>query len=252
LAVVAVAPGTEAPADGPHEGRPPSGLFPSPAPPQGSVLPPELGARTTTIDLSGGLTSTAPLPRPHPGAVPLRKIVGARASSGRWSARARRTAHVGGWLTGTAVVGVGLFTLWVLLFSTISGGDVLDGNPLPKPARQDTPAREAGVNPGPATTIAPTAGPSSIPPARSAAASTHGGSGKNATSGPTSGGTASSGSGRNGADDPPGDDAGGNRAAPTVTATSGGGSGSGSGSGGGSGSGSGSGGGSGGGHGADD
>lgn len=243
--MVAVAPGAEAPADGPYEGRPPSelgGLF-SPSP--GSAVPPELGARTTTIDLSGGMTATAPLPRPHLGAVPLRKIVGARASTGRWPARARKAAHVGGWLTGTAVVGIGLFTLWVLLFSTISGGDVLDGNPLPKPAKQDAPAREAGVNPAPATSVAPTAGPSVVPPAKSAEA-THGGSGRSAT--PTSGGSASSGSGRNGAGDKTG------TSAPTVKATSGGGSGSGgSGSGGGSGggSGSGSGGGSGG-HGADD
>jgi hypothetical protein len=209
-------------------------------------VPPELGARTTTIDLSGGMAATAPLPRPHLGAVPLRKIVGARASSGRWSARARKAAHVGGWLTGTAVVGIGLFTLWVLLFTTISGGDVLNGNPLPKPAKQQAPAREAGVNPAAATTVAPTAGPSVVPPAKSAEA-THGGSGRSVR--PTSGGSASGGSGRNGADRRTGASA-----APEATAGGGSGSGSGgSGSGGGSGggSGSGSGGGSGG-HGADD
>jgi hypothetical protein len=230
LAVVAVAPGAAAPADGPAERGSPDDTFG----PRTAGTPPEV--RVTTINLSGDPVASA-----VPGTrVPLRHIVGARASSGRWLARGRRTMRVGGWLAGTATVGVGLFTLWVLLFSTISGGDVWLGRPLDKPASRNEQVQNA-VDP-PASSVAPTsAAPLSSAPASSGAPKPASG---------TSSGTSGSGSGRNGADDPPGDDAGGAGAtAPATGATSGGGSGPSSGSGG-SGSG-GSGGLSGGGHGAD-
>jgi hypothetical protein len=234
LAVVAVAPGASAPADGPAERGSLDDVFG----PRTAGTPSE--ARVTTINLSGDAVASA-----VPGTrVPLRHIVGARASTGRWLVRGRRTMRVGGWLAGTATVGVGLFTLWVLLFSTISGGDVWLGRPLDKPASRNEQVQNA-VDP-PAGSAAPTsAAPLSTAPAGSGAAKP--------TSGKSSG-TSGSGSGRNGADDPPGDNAGGARAtAPATGATPGSGSGSGSGSGGsGSGGGSGSSGGSsGGGHGAD-
>jgi hypothetical protein len=225
LAVVAVAPGASAPADGPAERGSLDDMFG----PRTAGTPPE--ARVTTINLSGDAVASA-----EPGTrVPLRHIVGARASTGRWLARGRRTMRVGGWLAGTATVGVGLFTLWVLLFSTISGGDVWLGRPLEKPASRDQQVQNA-VDP-PVSSVAPTsAAPPSTTPAGSGA--------PKPTSGKSSGtsGTSGSGSGRNGADDPPGDDAGGARAtAPATGATPGGGSGRGSGSGGsGSGGGSGS------------
>jgi hypothetical protein len=238
LTVVAVAPGASAPPDGPPEREPSTDAFAGRPP----GAPSE--ARTTTIDLSGAAAAAPPPGGQRLGAVPLRHIVGARASDGRWLVRARRTVRVGGWLAGTAVVGTGLFTLWVLLFSTISGGDVLDGNPLPRHDGNTVSVQENGVTP-PASTVAPTtpAAKTSAPAAKTVPSPTSGKGRTSATSG--------SGSGRNGADDPPGDDAGGARnTAPTVPATGGGGSGRGSGSSGGGGSGSG-GGSSGGGHGAD-
>jgi hypothetical protein len=208
-------------------------------------------ARTTTIHLSGAVTPADPVPGRRPGAVPIRDIVGARPRSGRWPARARRTARVGSWLVAAATVSAGLFALWLLLFSTVSGGDVWLGHPL-SPAKQDQPARQNAVDP--AGSGAASAGPGTAPPKPSAAAASpaaatpkpsagassgHGGSGSGSATAsggtPTSGGTGTSGgtstSGGSGADDPAGDDSGG---------TSG--SGSGSGSSGGSGSGSGSGG----------
>jgi hypothetical protein len=170
------------------------------------------------------------------GVVPLRHIVGARPPTGRWRAHARRSARIGGWLVGAATVSAGLVALWVLLFTSVSGGDVWLGRPL-APSRHDENATQQNAVPG-----APGAGslrPSSTaPPKPSASAATkatstvpsptsgkgHGGSAATTTG---SGGTGVS--GRNGADDPPTDDAGGSRAtAPTTGTTSGSGSGSGS------------------------
>lgn len=251
--MVAVAPGAAAPPDGPSgdgsleslfEGRGEAGARAGSAGRARSGGP---EARTTTIDLS---TAADPVPRRR-GVVPLRRIVGARPPSGRWQARARRSARIGGWVAAAATVSAGLVALWVLLFTTVSGGDVWLGRPL-TPTKHDENASQqdpAPASPG-AGSLQPTA---STPPKPSATAATKAATPSH-TSGKSGGGSAtapagSGGSGRNGADDPPGDDAGGTRTTATTAPTSGGGSGSGSGSGG-SGSGSGSGGS--GGHGADD
>jgi hypothetical protein len=258
LAVVAVAPGAAAPPDGPSgdgsldslfEGRGEAGARAESAGRARSGAP---EARTTTIDLS---TAADPVPRRR-GVVPLRHIVGARPPSGRWQARARRSVRIGGWVAAAATVSAGLVALWVLLFTTVSGGDVWLGRPL-TPTKHDENATQqdpAPAGPG-AGSLRPTG---STPPKPSATAATKAATPSH-TSGKSGGGSAtapagsigSGGSGRNGADDPPGDDAGGTG---TTAPTSGGGSGSGSGHGSG-GSGSSSGGGSGGGsggHGADD
>jgi hypothetical protein len=254
LAVVAVAPGAAAPAGGPADEPSRDGSLESlledrtvpVAAPRGPARPVPSEARATTINLSGAVTPVSGLGQPRPGAVPLRRIIGARAASGRWPARARRVVKVGGWLTGTATVGAGLLALWVLLFSTISGGDVWLGRPVDKPVRQDQLLQQESVNTPvkPATTSPPAAAKTAAPKATTApkkaapSPDRHGGSG-------STGATGSTGSGRNGADDPPGDDSGGTRTR-TTAPTGGGGSGadsggSGSGSGGGSGGGSGSG-----------
>jgi predicted lipid-binding transport protein (Tim44 family) len=236
--VVAVAPGA-APPDQPSPDGGLESLFEErvaagPAPARIPAGPAPAEPRATTIDLSGGIVPLSSLGQPRPGAVPLRRIIGARASSGRMAARVRRVGKVGGWLAGTATVGAGLLALWVLLFSTISGGDVWLGRPVPKPAKQEqlvensvtapvTPAARATTRPPPAAkTVAPTARAGSAGPT-----SGHGGTG--------------SGSGRNGADDPPGDDSGGTRVSTAPAGDDSGSSGSGSGGSGSSGSGSGSG-----------
>ena len=251
--MVAVAPGAAAPPDGPSgdgsleslfEGRGEAGARAGSAGTARSGAP---EARTTTIDLS---TAADPVPRRR-GVVPLRHIVGARPPSGRWQARARRSVRIGGWVAAAATVSAGLVALWVLLFTTVSGGDVWLGRPL-TPTKHDENASQQG--PAPASPGAGSLRPTgSTPPKPSATAATKAATPSH-TSGKSGGGSAtapagSGGSGRNGADDPPGDDAGGTRTTATTAPTSGGsGSGSGHGSGG---SGSGSGGGSGG-HGADD
>lgn len=255
--MVAVAPGAAGPSDGPPADGTLDSLFEPRAGADGSAPgrartgPAE--ARTTTIYLSGAAADPAPGRRP--GAVRIRDIVGARPRSGRWPARARRTARFGTWAVGAATVGVGLLALWVLLFSTVSGGDVWLGHPL-SPASKDEPnppAQQNAVDPAGsgAASVQPT--PTSVP---TASAGSHSAGTPQRSAAATHGGGSGSGSGttgRNGADDPPGDDSGGTRTQPTTGATSGGGSGSGSGSGGSgsSGGGSGNGGGSGG-HGADD
>jgi hypothetical protein len=253
LTVVAVAPGAAAPPDGPSgdgsldsrfEGRGEAGARAGSA---GSARSGAPEARTTTIDLS---TAADPVPRRR-GVVPLRRIVGARPPSGRWQARARRSARIGGWVAAATTVSAGLVALWVLLFTTVSGGDVWLGRPL-TPTKHDENASQQG--PAPASPGAGSLRPTgSTPPKPSATAATKAATPSH-TSGKSGGGSAtapagSGGSGRNGADDPPGDDAGGTRTTATTAPTSGGGSGSGPGSGG-SGGGSGSGGS--GGHGADD
>ena len=251
--MVAVAPGAAAPPDGPSgdgsleslfEGRGEAGARAGSAG-RARSGPPE--AQTTTIDLS---TAADPVPRRR-GVVPLRRIVGARPPSGRWQARARRSARIGGWVAAAATVSAGLVALWVLLFTTVSGGDVWLGRPL-TPTKHDENASQQG--PAPASPGAGSLRPTgSTPPKPSGAAATKAATPSH-TSGKSGSGSAtapagSGGSGRNGADDPPGDDAGGTRTTATTAPTSGGGSGSGPGSGG-SGGGSGSGGS--GGHGADD
>ena len=258
--MVAVAPGAAAPPDGPSDGTSLESLFEG----QGEAGerarsagrarsgPPE--AQTTTIDLSA---AADPAPRRR-GVVPLRHLVGAPPPSGRWQARARRSARIGSWLVGAVTVGAGLVALWVLLFTTVSGGDVWLGRPL-APAKHDVNVTRQDSVPGApgAGSLQPT---STAPPTPSAGAAAKAATSSH-PSGKTAGGSATTatgagGPGRNGADDPLGDNAGGTRTtAPTTTATSGSGAGSGSGSGsgsGGSGSGSGSGSGGGtGGHGAD-
>ena len=251
--MVAVAPGAAAPPDGPSgdgsleslfEGRGEAGARAGSAG-RARSGPPE--AQTTTIDLS---TAADPVPRRR-GVVPLRRIVGARPPSGRWQARARRSARIGGWVAAAATVSAGLVALWVLLFTTVSGGDVWLGRPL-APTKHDENASQQG--PAPASPGAGSLRPTgSTPPKPSATAATKAATPSH-TSGKSGSGSAtapagSGGSGRNGADNPPGDDAGGTRTTATTAPTSGGGSGSGPGSGG-SGGGSGSGGS--GGHGADD
>ena len=251
--MVAVAPGAAAPPDGPSgdgsleslfEGRGEAGARAGSAGRARSGGP---EARTTTIDLS---TAADPVPRRR-GVVPLRRIVGARPPSGRWQARARRSARIGGWVAAATTVSAGLVALWVLLFTTVSGGDVWLGRPL-APTKHDENASQQG--PAPASPGAGSLRPTgSTPPKPSGAAATKAATPSH-TSGKSGGGSAtapagSGGSGRNGADDPPGDDAGGTRTTATTAPTSGGGSGSGHGSGG---SGGGSGSGVSGGHGADD
>ena len=251
--MVAVAPGAAAPPDGPSgdgsleslfEGRGEAGARAGSAGRARSGAP---EARTTTIDLS---TAADPVLRRR-GVVPLRRIVGARPPSGRWQARARRSARIGGWVAAAATVSAGLVALWVLLFTTVSGGDVWLGRPL-TPTKHDENASQQG--PAPASPGAGSLRPTgSTPPKPSATAATKAATPSH-TSGKSGGGSAaapagSGGSGRNGADDPPGDDAGGTRTTAATAPTAGGGSGSGHGSGG-SGGGSGSGGS--GGHGADD
>jgi hypothetical protein len=225
--VVAVAPGAAGPTDGASRDGMLDSLFESGAgageTSRGRARTGPAEARTTTINLSGGADD--PIPGRRPGAVPIRDIVGARPRTGRWTARARRSARVGGWAVGAATVGAGLLALWVLLFSSVSGGDVWLGHPL-GPASKDEPARQNAVDPAgsgaasvaprttaaakPTATSTPGAGPASRPSAsrpsasRSSAEATHDGGGSTA---PTSGGTATS--GRNGADDPAGDDSGG-------------------------------------------
>jgi hypothetical protein len=245
LTVVAVAPGAAAPSNGPSDDGTLDSLFEGRAGVERRVGGegrsrsggPE--ARTTTIHLSGEPTPVDPLPGGRVGAVPLRHIVGARASDGRWQVRARRTARVGSWLVAAATVGAGLLALWVLLFTTVSGGDVWLGRPL-APAGHDQPARQNAVDPASPAAGSVRPSPSSPPTPAAVATPTHS-SGK----GSASGGTATSGSGRNGADDPVSHTGSGSQAStPTAGATSGstehggtsGGSGSGSG---GSGSGSG-------------
>jgi hypothetical protein len=251
LIVVAVAPGAAGPTDGPPDDGTLDSLF---EPRAGAVDPPEdrartgpAEARTTTINLSG---ADDPAPGRRPGAVPIRDIVGSRPRARRWPGRARRTARIGGWTVGAATVGAGLLALWVLLFSTVSGGDVWLGHPL-SPASKDEPARQNAVDPAgsgaasvkPTPTAAPpkptathpvgSAGSAGAP--RSSAEATHHGGGSSAAAG---GGTATSGRNGAGTAPEPGDDSGGHGG----SGSSGGGSGS---SGGGSGS-------SGGGHGSDD
>jgi hypothetical protein len=189
-------------------------------------------ARTTTIDLSA---AADPVPRRR-GVVPLRRIVGARPPSGRWQARARRSARIGGWLVGAATVSAGLVALWVLLFTSVSGGDVWLGRPL-TPTRHDENATQQNSVPGvpgagslrPSSTAPPkpsaTAGTKVVTPSSTSGTS---GSGSGAATSGSGSGAGSGGSGRNGADDPAGDDSGGSR---TTASTSGRGSGGGSGSG---------------------
>jgi hypothetical protein len=195
-------------------------------------------ARTTTIDLSA---AADPVPRRR-GVVPIRHIVGARPPSGRWLARARRSVRVGVWVAAAATVAAGLLALWVLLFTTVSGGDVWLGRPLAPTRHDENATQPQNAGPGGAGTASVRPGPTAVPPKPSTAAT----KASNApvptdTSGKGGGGSStatsgSGGSGRNGADDPPVDDSGGTR---STASTSGGGSGSGS-SGSGSGSGSGS------------
>ena len=180
---------------------------------------------TTTIDLSA---AADPAPRRR-GVVPLRHIVGARPRSGRWQARARRSVRVGVWVAAAATVGAGLVALWVLLFTTVSGGDVWLGRPL-TPARHDENATRQGPAPGGpgADPLRPTgAAKPSATVASKAATPSH-------TSGKGSGGSATgSGSGvpgRNGADDPLGDVSGGTGTSAATTGATSGGSGGGSGS----------------------
>ncbi len=244
--MVAVAPGAAAPSDGPSGDGSLESLFEGhgeageQAGSTGRARSGAPEARTTTIDLSA---AADPAPRRR-GVVPLRHIVGARPPSGRWQARARRSARIGGWLVGAATVSAGLLALWVLLFTTVSGGDVWLGRPL-SPAKHDENATQQNSVPG-APGVGSLQPTSTAPPKPSASAATKAAtpshtSGKSG-SGSATAATGSGGSGRNGADDPPGDDAGGTRStAPTTTATSGGGSGPGSGGSGGSGGGSGSG-----------
>jgi hypothetical protein len=254
LAVVAVAPGAAAPSDGPSGDGSLESLFEGPE--QGGTRTRSgrrgrsgAEARTTTIDLSA---AADPAPRRR-GVVPLRRIVGARPPSGRWQARARRSVRVGAWVAAAATVGAGLVALWVLLFTTVSGGDVWLGRPL-TPTKHDENATQQGPAPGSpgAGPLRPTSAAPSKPAATAAKAATPSHTSGKGGSGSATASTASGGSGRNGADDPAGDDAGGTRTtAATTGTTSGSGSGHGSGGGGsgsgGSGSGSGSGG-----HGADD
>lgn len=245
--MVAVAPGAAAPSDGPSGDGSLESLFEGPEEPgararSGRRARSGAEARTTTIDLSA---AADPVPGRR-GVVSLRRIVGARPPSGRWQARARRSVRIGAWVAAAVTVGAGLVALWVLLFTTVSGGDVWLGRPL-TPTKHDENAgqqRPAPASPGagplrPSSTAAPTPAATA---ARKAATPSH-------TSGKSRGGSAtavsgSGGSGRNGADDPPGDDSGGG------SGSSSGGSGSSSGSGSSDGSGHGSGGS--GGHGSDD
>ena len=253
--MVAVAPGAAAPSDGPSGDGSLESLFEGPEEAgargrSGRKARSGVEARTTTIDLSA---AADPAPRRR-GVVPLRHIVGARPRSGRWQARARRSVRIGAWVAAAATVGAGLVALWVLLFTTVSGGDVWLGRPL-TPTKHDENATQqgpaagsSGAGPLRPTGTAP-AKPSAAAKATKAATPSHSSGKSTGGSATTAGGSGVS--GRNGADDPLGDDAGGTRTtAPTTGATSGSGSGHGSG-GSGSGSGSGSGGGSGG-HGADD
>ena len=170
--MVAVAPGAAAPPDGPSgdgsleslfEGRGEAGARAGSAG-RARSGPPE--ARTTTIDLS---TAADPVPRRR-GVVPLRRIVGARPPSGRWQARARRSARIGGWVAAAATVSAGLVALWVLLFTTVSGGDVWLGRPL-TPTKHDEHASQQG--PAPASPGAGSLRPTgSTPPKPSATAAT--------------------------------------------------------------------------------
>ena len=240
--MVAVAPGAAAPSDGPSDGGSLESLFEGHgeagerAGSTGRARSGTPEAQTTTIDLSA---AADPAPRWR-GVVPLRHIVGARPPSGRWQARARRSARIGGWLVGAATVSAGLLALWVLLFTTVSGGDVWLGRPL-SPAKHDENATQQNSVPGApgAGSLQPTG---TAPPKPSASAATKAATPSHTSaksgSGSATAATGSGGSGRNGADDPPGDDAGGTRTtAPTATATSGGSGGGSGGSGGGSGSG---------------
>jgi hypothetical protein len=212
-------------------------------------------ARTTTIDLSA---AADPVPRRR-GVVPIRHIVGARPPSGRWLARARRSVRVGVWVAAAATVAAGLLALWVLLFTTVSGGDVWLGRPLAPTRHDENATQPQNAGPGAAGTASVRPSPTAVPPKPSTAATKAGnapvptdtsgkGGGSSTATSATSGTSGSGGSGRNGADDPPGDDSGGTS---STAPTSGGGSGSGSSGSGSSGSGSGSSGGSGG-HGSDD
>jgi len=239
--VVAVAPGAAASSDSPSSDGSLDSLFDGGGKAgerAGSAGRARLGAAealSTTIDLSA---AADPAPG-RQGAVSLRHIVGARPPSGRWVAGARRSARIGGWLAGAITVSAGLVALWVLLFTTVSGGDVWLGRPL-APTKHDQNATQRNAVPG-----APGAGSvrpsSSASPQPSASAASKAAASKAAAPSSTSGrsggssGTTGSGSGvsgRNGADDPPADDAGGSRTTATTTTTT---SGSGSGNSGGSG-----------------
>ena len=239
--MVAVAPGAAASSDSPSSDGSLDSLFDGGGKAgerAGSAGRARLGtpeALSTTIDLSAA-ADPAPGRR---GAVSLRHIVGARPPSGRWVAGARRSARIGGWLAGAITVSAGLVALWVLLFTTVSGGDVWLGRPL-APTKHDQNATQRNAVPG-----APGAGSlrpsSSASPQPSASAASKAAASKAAapssTSGRSGGGSGTTGSGsgvsgRNGADDPPADDAGGSRTTATTTTTT---SGSGSGTSGGSG-----------------
>jgi len=239
--VVAVAPGAAASSDSPSSDGSLDSLFDGGGKAgerAGSAGRARLGAAealSTTIDLSA---AADPAPG-RQGAVSLRHIVGARPPSGRWVAGARRSARIGGWLAGAITVSAGLVALWVLLFTTVSGGDVWLGRPL-APTKHDQNATQRNAVPG-----APGAGSvrpsSSASPQPSASAASKAAASKAAapssTSGRSGGGSGTTGSGsgvsgRNGADDPPADDAGGSRTTATTTTTT---SGSGSGTSGGSG-----------------
>ena len=146
--MVAVAPGAAAPSDGSSGDGSLESLFEGPEQAGArarSVRKARSDAetRTTTIDLS---TAADPVPGRR-GVVPLRRIVGARPGSGRWQARARRSVRIGAWVAAAAAVGAGLVALWVLLFTTVSGGDVWLGRPL-SPARHDENATQQNSVPG--------------------------------------------------------------------------------------------------------
>ena len=135
--MVAVAPGAAAPSDGPSGDGSLESLFEGPEEPgararSGRKARSGAEVRTTTIDLSA---AADPVPGRR-GVVPLRRIVGARPPSGRWQARARRSVRIGAWVAAAATVGAGLVALWVLLFTTVSGGDVWLGRPL-TPTKHD-------------------------------------------------------------------------------------------------------------------
>ena len=115
--------------------------------------------------------STSPVSRPRSTRCPA--AGSARSRSGTSSAPAPRTAAgrsapaaPPGWAAGwsaAATVGAGLLALWVLLFTTVSGGDVWLGRPL-APAGHDQPARQNAVDPASPAAGSVRPSPSSPPP----------------------------------------------------------------------------------------
>lgn len=150
------------------------------------MVAPDVPGRTV-IDLSA-----LPPDRSRSRPVPIRYIVGASPSTGRWAVAARGALRTTGWVAGIAAVGAGLVVLWLLLFSGLGGGDVWSGRPLPGPGGLPVPA-ERGFDLPPTATAT-----GSRPPASPSPATGHGsdrGPGSRAAGSSGSSGSGSSGSG---------------------------------------------------------